>query len=56
MSSEIRPTRYVMPKGDYRPQPAYRRPGSDHRHIPSLGEQLIRRAENRQELRGEVSA
>lgn len=34
---ETRPTRYVMPEGDYKPRPTYRRPGSDHSHLRSLG-------------------
>ena len=34
-----RPVRYAVPEGDYKPRPTYRRPGSDHRHIPSLREQ-----------------
>lgn len=35
MSTEIRPSRYILPQGDYRPKPTYRRPDSDHRRIPS---------------------
>lgn len=34
---EIKPSRYIIPKGDYQPKLPYRRPGSDHSHLRSLG-------------------
>lgn len=42
MSHEIRLVRYVIPKEEYRPKPAYRRPGSCHRHVPSLSERIMK--------------